>query len=1060
MNLLNGRTIDYVYHIADIHLRNLKRHTEYRLVFYKFLKVLDNKVDNSILYIGGDIAHAKTEMSPELVREVSWFLKQCADRIPTLVIAGNHDCNLLNPSRLDVLSPIIESLNHPNLFYLRDTGVYEVGNLTISVFSIFDNKDNWIKGTDITGDHKIVFFHGPVYQATTDVGYSVNSKSFPIDLFDGFHIGMFGDIHRRQILQQYNERLGLPILAYSSSLIQQNHGELLENHGYLLWNIKKRKFTAHNIYNEYGYITIDVMDGKLPQWIYDEINTVLPKNARIRLKIQNTNAIQLQSCITELNSMFDDVELSITRMDTLNSLKMSPSINSSLIGNVRDAVFQNKLISDYLNQSYSVDKTIIDKVCDLNIQSNNKLNSNETHLDRIVWIPKLFEFSNMFSYGDNNKINFDNATGLIGLFAANGQGKSAIWDALSFCIFDKCSRAFKAQHIMNNQKNEFYCKFHFQIDKDNYYIERLAKKTKVGVRVDVNFWREFEGNIESLNGEHRRDTNDKIEHYIGKYDDFILTTLSLQGNNSLFIDKSQSERKDTLSQFIGIDVFDKLYLMVSDEYKQIKSSLEKYSMTDYNKKISDLKTKIKEKESEYEEIEVKIKELIESKDDLDSKYINLIKGIVQTESSITNIEELIQSIQLKEDEYDVLTSTKVELNINLDSLLKTKNELNSIYDSYIQTNVEDRYVKLTELTNQQLVLNLETEKLNDNILNKNEILDHLNEHEYNPECSICVKNSKSIIDKKEEILNEIQAINESININLQTINNLDTEIIKLDGVKTEWLDYLDTQTKIKDIDTQILSVKEDILNNTIKLESLSNSISDLKSEVNLYYKNENAINQNFAIESELKELEPLIQLHKNEIETKQSSLLIYKGEIERLKYESETTSNIMLEFDELFNSSKIYEMYLDTINRDGVPYMLISRAIPAIEQEINNILTQIVDFTIELEMDGKTINAYIVYSNQKWPLEMSSGMERFIGGLAIRIALINLCNLPRPNFLIVDEGLGTLDNENLQSIFLMFSYLKMQFDFIILISHLDIARDFVDSIMEIRKKDEFSYINF
>jgi DNA repair exonuclease SbcCD ATPase subunit len=60
----------------------------------------------------------------------------------------------------------------------------------------------------------------------------------------------------------------------------------------------------------------------------------------------------------------------------------------------------------------------------------------------------------------------------------------------------------------------------------------------------------------------------------------------------------------------------------------------------------------------------------------------------------------------------------------------------------------------------------------------------------------------------------------------------------------------------------------------------------------------------------------------------------------------------------------------------------------------------------------------------------------------------------------VDEGLGTLDSENLQSAFLLFSYLKTQFDFIILISHLDIARDFVDKIMEIKKKDGFSYLNF
>ena len=46
-------------------------------------------------------------------------------------------------------------------------------------------------------------------------------------------------------------------------------------------------------------------------------------------------------------------------------------------------------------------------------------------------------------------------------------------------------------------------------------------------------------------------------------------------------------------------------------------------------------------------------------------------------------------------------------------------------------------------------------------------------------------------------------------------------------------------------------------------------------------------------------------------------------------------------------------------------------------------------------------------------LELTSGMEKFISSLAIRVALINVSNLPRPNFLAIDEGFGTLDSENL-----------------------------------------------
>ena len=150
----------------------------------------------------------------------------------------------------------------------------------------------------------------------------------------------------------------------------------------------------------------------------------------------------------------------------------------------------------------------------------------------------------------------------MGLFAPNAQGKSSIFDAISFCIFDKTSRTHLAKNIMNNRKTNFYCKLHFQIDNVDYYIERTAKVINKGknVKVDVSFWREDGGGITSLNGEQRRETNAMIQQYLGTYDDFILTAFSLQSDSNNFIDKSQRERKDLLSQFLDITV---LYFLQS-----------------------------------------------------------------------------------------------------------------------------------------------------------------------------------------------------------------------------------------------------------------------------------------------------------------------------------------------------------------------------------------------------------------------------------------------------------------------------------------------------------------
>jgi len=64
---------------------------------------------------------------------------------------------------------------------------------------------------------------------------------------------LLGDIHLRQKFE-YN---GIPI-SYSSSMIQQDFGEKLYEHGYLIWDVKERTFTEHNIELDYGYYVFKI----------------------------------------------------------------------------------------------------------------------------------------------------------------------------------------------------------------------------------------------------------------------------------------------------------------------------------------------------------------------------------------------------------------------------------------------------------------------------------------------------------------------------------------------------------------------------------------------------------------------------------------------------------------------------------------------------------------------------------------------------------------------------------------------------------------------------------
>jgi DNA repair exonuclease SbcCD ATPase subunit len=86
-------------------------------------------------------------------------------------------------------------------------------------------------------------------------------------------------------------------------------------------------------------------------------------------------------------------------------------------------------------------------------------------------------------------------------------------------------------------------------------------------------------------------------------------------------------------------------------------------------------------------------------------------------------------------------------------------------------------------------------------------------------------------------------------------------------------------------------------------------------------------------------------------------------------------------------------------------------------------------------------------------------MERFLSSLAIRIALINVSALPRPNFIAIDEGWGSLDQEHISAVVNLFEYFRNKFDFSIIISHVDSMRDMVDTLIEVNKINKFSHIS-
>ena len=1042
-----------IYHIADVHIRNVQRHKEYRQVFEKMFEEIRRRgTDDAIIYLAGDIAHAKLELSPELVREISWLFTECSKHCETILITGNHDCNMNNSDRLDVLTPIVDALNLPNFTYLRDTQVYSIGGVDFGVFSIFDTKENWPKADTMFGNKKIALFHGPVDNSMTDIGYVVSSRHFTTDMFDGYDLALLGDIHKRQTMISPS---GCKVV-YAGSLVQQNFGESLNGHGFLVWDLDSMKYEAIDIPNAYGYYTLDVDNGVVP------IVTDMPKKPRLRVRLSNTDTSDTKKVITEIKMRYGVEDFTIIRTDSFNKQKTGNRLSKLDFEDVADVNYQNTLIRDYVQRMMPFTTTSdLDGLDIINRDINSRIVQEEIHRN-INWKPIKFTFSNMFSYGEANKIDFSKVGGLMGLFAPNAAGKSSLFDAISFCLFDKCSRAFKAQNILNNRKSDFECQLHFQVDGIDFHIKRTARTINKGknVKVDVQFWKEVDGVTTSLNGTERRDTNVIIEQYVGKYEDFVLTALSLQGNNSIFIDKSQSERKDLLAQFMGLNIFDKLYETAIEDNKEVSVLIKNFKKTDFTSELAEKGLEKQTKKSELRGLEKTLESRSIDANDLSDRILGLTKELVPVDGNL-DLEKLEKKKNdIGRDILHVLSEEKIkkgkldEYTESISEISKSIEEKKYINEQPIEEAKKEWDVLKGEINNTERYIALVEQSLESN----REKLTHLAEHEYDPNCNFCmnnvfVKDAKETEKRVEEQVADLEEMNGKL-------NSLINQASRLADVDDQWDDLVELKSKYQ----KAIVIKEKTIAElngfTTQQQLYDNQLEQVNTDIQKYHENEDTIKRNKQIETVINGLTQTKGEIETEIKSINKDIAALNGSISSLETFIERVKLQMDEVKDLEEKNRLYTYYLDAVKRDGVPYELISKAMPVIENEINNILGQVVDFSIVMDIDGKSINAKIVYEDQEWPLEMCSGMEKFVSGLAIRVALINICNLPRPNFLVIDEGFGTLDANNLSSLFMMMQYLKTQFDFIWMISHLEQMRDIVDGLIEIKKVDGFSKIDF
>jgi len=103
--------------------------------------------------------------------------------------------------------------------------------------------------------------------------------------------------------------------------------------------------------------------------------------------------------------------------------------------------------------------------------------------------------------------------------------------------------------------------------------------------------------------------------------------------------------------------------------------------------------------------------------------------------------------------------------------------------------------------------------------------------------------------------------------------------------------------------------------------------------------------------------------------------------------------NSRIKYDNIKKEYEVYDYFLKSMSKDGISRSIISNNLSLINKEIKKILSNAVNFDVELEStdDGKAIEIYFKHErNKKRRIELCSGMEKCLSSIALRVALISI----------------------------------------------------------------------
>ena len=441
---------------------------------------------------------------------------------------------------------------------------------------------------------------------------------------------------------------------------------------------------------------------------------------------------------------------------------------------------------------------------------------------------------------------------------SNGAGKSALFEALIYCLTGETSRGAKDKDVVNKYTNDgLSIELNFKINHDSYKLIRYKEHKEFGTNLKLYI------NGIDKSGKGIRDTEKILSEYLPDLNSQLISSVIIlgQGLPYRFTNNTPSGRKDLLeklskSDFMIIDLKDRLTKRKTILLNEIRT-FEDNILADTNQKLV---------------LEAQLQKLLDEKEKLVYEDFDLLINNKQIELDKLNVEfndlqKKLDDIKLKLQICDSNLSSlyKDEESKKIKILQESNNDINPLYQELIKFEAERKSI------NEQ-VLKLESIK------------------------DICPTCGQKLPDVHKvdttSLHNELDILDEKIKLKKTDINNLK----ELANNKVTQLEK-EIEIKEKEINEEKLNISKE--QSDINVHELSDGIHKLEIEITTIKLNK----ENYETKS--KTIDNDINVCKNTIDEKTKNILY---------------NNI--EKDNSNNHLDIINKMLNVISRDFRGYLL------------------------------------------------------------------------------------------------------------------------------------------